>query len=570
MATEAERLQARAKLHLAKRQQAIASVHANVEPRLLDWRGLSRFCPTYLRIKPQEEVENLIPLTPNWLQRRVVYEEIKARRAGKRPWFLILKYRKGGVTTIQQAMSYWQCWRKRHQQCITLSSEPLSTRIIFTMVRRFYDEMPESVRHEKSEAYVGHIEFPKWGSLYLADTAGQRRIGHGATLSRCHLSESAHYQHLGLIHTGLYDAMGPESAYVLETTANGREGPGEVFYDMYLKAKAGDSTFIPLFFAWYDDPQNTIAFEPDELAERLKTDPKSADIQKRYKLTDGQMAWYIAKKRALVAGGQSELLIDQEHPCDDDSCFLLSVESYFDLDLLAKCESLCRDPVKVEENGRLFIWEVPDPDRPASYIMSSDVGEGVKRDKSTVIGFNMRTGRQAFTWMFNGIAPDEFGKTVVPTLGKRWANPSSNQPAFVVMERNNHGHAALGLLLNEPTLYPRDRVYHDIDDTVVDENGDYVESLKPGWNNTVRSHKDLSVAVARMVRDCDPRILDKRVIQDIRAVPQGPNGPVFRGRDLAVAAGLSVIGWPHAAEESDWAFIGGKAVKLGDGSQAAA
>jgi hypothetical protein len=43
--------------------------------------------------------------------------------------------------------------------------------------------------------------------------------------------------------------------------------------------------------------------------------------------------------------------------------------------------------------------------------------------------------------------PDEFGRTVLGDktvgLGWRWKNAATGQPAYVMIERNNHGHATL-------------------------------------------------------------------------------------------------------------------------------
>ena len=72
----------------------------------------------------------------------------------------MLKYRKGGVTTLEQALGYWQVWRKKHQRCLTLAHRPHDTRIIFHMVELFYNNHPLDDRIPKSPARTTWIELP--------------------------------------------------------------------------------------------------------------------------------------------------------------------------------------------------------------------------------------------------------------------------------------------------------------------------------------------------------------------------------------------------------------------------
>jgi hypothetical protein len=45
-------------------------------------------------------------------------------------------------------------------------------------------------------------------------------------------------------------------------------------------------------------------------------------------------------------------------------------------------------------------------------------------------------------------------------------------------------------------------------------------------------------------------------------VSSGPNGAEFTGRDEAVANGLCMIGWPHAAAAGGFWHIGGKTFQI--------
>jgi hypothetical protein len=345
-------------------------VFANIEP-LRHWYRFARFCAHQLRIVDMQQ--RLVPLQLNWLQRRIVVEEIRARRRGVHPWFLILKYRKGGVTTLQQALSYWTLWRLKHQACLTLAHRPQDVRLIHAMVERFFEHQPAANRHRKTEAVTNWIEFPQpWDGMYMAGSAGATSWGRGSTLSRLHLSEAAHYADLATLHTGLAKSLGDGSAYVMETTPNGREGKGQTFYEFWQAAKRGDSRFIPLFFPWHHDPRNRLPLlAPDEL------DPFTDDerrLMERHKLDLEQLKWWREERRAIVADGGAADRVHGEHPADDDSCFLYGSDAYFDLDDLAKCELHIREPIRVEENGRLRIYE--EPKRDGIYVIGADPAGG--------------------------------------------------------------------------------------------------------------------------------------------------------------------------------------------------
>jgi hypothetical protein len=530
-----------------------------VPPRLATWHGFDAFCREQLKVLDPEK--RLVPFRLRPLQRAIVAREIRMRRAGRTPWFIVLKYRKGGVTTLQQALAYWTIWKERHQECFTIAHRPGDMRIIFRHVERFYEHQPAFFRHRKSSAVVNWIEFPDWDGLYMAGSAGAVSAGRGTTLSRVHLSEAAFFSDLPQLHTSLSNSLAKRTgAYVIESTPNGRIGDGEAFYNFWQTAKRGESEFIPLFFPWHSDPANQI---PLLWAEEL--DPLTDEEEKlrlMHNLSLAQIKWWRTERRRIVADGGAADRIHQEHPSDDESCFLLGTEGYYDPTLLADLHGRTREPLRVEDNGRLRIYE--DPQEHTSYVIGVDPAGGVGGDDSAAVGFNTRTGRQAFSYQSNRIPPDDLGAVILGArqggLGWRYAVPGTDTPAYIVVERNNHGHATLTGLLKLAN-YPRERVYHHIDPT--QDPSRAIESKSPGWPNNPTSHGLLTAAIGKMVRDGDPKIMDAQVLYSIGEVGSGPNGAEFKGRDLAVAAGLAVLGYPFARDAgSRYAWIGGQIMEL--------
>ena len=84
-----------------------------------------------------------------------------------------------------------------------------------------------------------------------ATVHGQR----GLTSSFLHLTEAGFYPYSGAF-TSLLNTLSkdPNNAALIETTANGMEGPGESYYQAWEAAVAGDNEFLPIFLPWWEDP----------------------------------------------------------------------------------------------------------------------------------------------------------------------------------------------------------------------------------------------------------------------------------------------------------------------------
>jgi len=562
-------LSARWLLELADSLDGTATNRSPVLPEYEGLPNFRRFASEQLRVVDRRS-GSLVPLDLNWIQRQILAAELLVTRAGRRPWFLILKYRRGGVTTLQQALCYHTAWSRQHAFVGTLAHRSDDTRSIFRMVDRFYDGQPESARHQRTSASVHTIEFPEWGSVYKAETAGAQGAFRGSRLDRVHLSEAASYPELGAVHRAVADAV-ESRPYVIESTARGRDGRGEAFYEFWQIAKRGESAFVPLFFAWHHDPANQLALAaPDELG--ALSDEESR-LQSQFDLSLEQVKWWREKRRELVADGRSSSAISQEHPSDDESAFLVSGEGYYSAELIDRAHGMVRSPIPLSglqqnypkwmrndvERGRLRIWEEPQPG--SRYVLGVDPAGGVGRDDSAIIAVDADSGEQAFAWHWNEISPDELGARVLGDreegLGWRWRGSELGDPAYIVVERENHGHAVLTALLRI-AHYPSNLVHHDVD--VIREGAE--PSKRAGWRH---NHVQITNAIGRMLREQFPILRDRETVASIRRVSEENGSAKLGGRDLAVAAGLCAIGLEHAKPPGGFAYIGGRIVDLESG-----
>jgi hypothetical protein len=193
------------------------------------------------------------------------------------------------------------------------------------------------------------------------------------------------------------------------STANGW---GDFFHQMWVKARAGISEFVPMFF-----PYDAV--------------PERGD------------AWYAAK-----AAGMPEWQLHQEYPSNEEEAFIKSGRPVFDTDKLK--HAFVSEPVRGrlvtdlpeqgatpkspkfvdEKKGALAIWEMPQIGQ--KYVIGADVAEGLEHgDFSSAHVLNAKTGKLAAVLHLH-VDADLFGERLA-ALG--WFY----QTALVGIEVNNHG-----------------------------------------------------------------------------------------------------------------------------------
>lgn len=524
-------VRAKAALELRRRQSALVA-----DPKLL---AFGRWSAQNLRIVDKRG--NVVPLVLNWAQREVYATELRLRRDKRRPWIIVLKDRKSGISTLQQALAYHAVRTKDNAECRTLAHTDTDTRKLFGIVERFYRE---EVKHgnppAKAAGSTYAIRFPSLASVYDAVTAGAVGTGRGGTLWRIHCSEVSRYADLAELHTALADGQGEGAAYTWESTANGKEGRGAVFYNTYMAAKDGKNLFTALFFPWYSHPTNRIRLvAPDELFPLDDEELKRVDL---YGLDLEQVKYWRSKRMALSLEGRGLSSMSQEHPDNDEDCFLDSGDPYFDRDLLTtRREEDRRDPIRVVEGGPLHGLRIyKEPVEGHEYSIGCDPAEGLEEDDSAMSVTDHTTGEQVASWARADVPPNTLGKVQLRELGYMYLC-GGGAPAYSITERNNHGHAVLGAQLDSG--YPANRIYHHVDAT--DPHG--TEAKRVGWPNNVATKGVLVSALGASLQEGSPRVRDAATHASIRRIERGPSGSAeLTGRDLAVAHALSLFRAPPA------------------------
>lgn len=384
----------------------------------------------------------------NEVQKKILAAKRRAIEAGKPARFVILKARRQGVTTLEQALNFWTVATKKNQQVLTFAHNDDATEKTFRIADLFYQQLAELKKkgfnfcparltaHNKRE-----LNFPLMNSLMYVGTAGSAGLGRGDTLQRVHWSEVAWSK--GGIDTqrnllaGITEACS-EGEVVLESTAN---GVGDLFHELCTEALAGQGEWTLIFSPWWDDPTYTKRLTPEQKREVLGglSDEEKA-LAEKHNLGAGQIAWRRSKKEAKKG------LFLQEYPEDPTTCFLVSGHSLFDKLVIA--ELLKPMPLPSGQPLEQQIFEAPKAGVP--YVAGCDVAEGVPDGDFSVCSIlNARTEEQVAV-LRGRWKPEDFAKRSAE-LGVKF------NTALISVERNNHGHSCLNTLKN--TLhYPR--LYH--------------------------------------------------------------------------------------------------------------
>lgn len=360
------------------------------------------------------------------LQKRYLAAKRLAVSRGKRPWFILLKYRRGGFTTIEQGLSYQMCVTRPRSHVTTLAHTKQSTQRIFRIVHLYCDKDPENSKEPDSKS---EIEFEN-GSYFFIGTAGGRGFGRGDTLQKVHGSEVSKWlegpnqiEDVDDLIGGLLGAAS-NGEVVLESTPNGKEW----FYQNYTGAKDNTNEFTPVFLRWFDDPVNRISGNTDEIRETLSDEEKS--LIEKHGLTLEQIAFRRREKRIYGR------LFLQEMPEDDISCFITSGICFFDTErLLQYLETIPENGTGINRRAGIeHRWEEPIPG--FDYVCGVDTSEGLQGSDLSGLGILKRENGEQVCSLHGLFSPRELADHCV-----RLARDYND--ALLGVERENHGHAVL-------------------------------------------------------------------------------------------------------------------------------
>jgi hypothetical protein len=206
---------------------------------------------------------------------------------------VVLKPRKLGVTTGVCLYLLDQAMYRPNQMCRTIAHRKQTVGELFNDITRFaYDNIDNGLKPEARYTTRSELDFPSIGSKYSVDVEAR-----GLTPTFLHFSEIAYADDEAKLEDTL-ESLPITAVGIAESTANGKGNWFErTFMDNWHRMQRGEKPiWLPLFFAWFDDPTNRMKWEQGS---RLIFEKESREMQRRFKLDDEQILWWDQKRTQL-------------------------------------------------------------------------------------------------------------------------------------------------------------------------------------------------------------------------------------------------------------------------------
>lgn len=477
------------------------------------------YIENYLKIRTKDG--NLVNFQFNDSQRKSV-ALINEFRQKKKPIRVIwLKARQLGISTLCEGEIFHDTANNPFKNSMIIAHEDKATQNLFSMSKLFYEELPPTLRPMKKYSNESALSFEnptnnddeKYKNAGLRSkitvaTAKNIDTGRSATIHNLHASEVAFWNDAETLMTGLLQCVpdSPNTMVFIESTAN---GVGGWFYDFWKKSEAGETDYIPIFLAWFDNPEyskpfdsknerqafieNALIVSHDDKGNAIKTE--EAFLHDAFNLTWEQLNW-----RKWCVANKCFGDIDkfhQEYPSTPDEAFIVSGRPCFNISSLKKYQVNIKKPINTcylqekdgcvnmnaDAKGYISIWKMPVKDM--FYVIGADVAEGLaKGDYSTGVLYDENFDLCA-SW-HGHIEPDLFGNELVK-LAKFYNN------AYIGVEANNHGLTTLKAItrLEYWNIYFQ-KSYDKVAETV---------TQKLGWSTTPRTKPLMINKLAEYIRE---------------------------------------------------------------------
>lgn len=276
-----------------------------------------------------DKAGRLVAFTPNWVQEQLLddlFVKLIRRLA-------VLKSRKHGVSTLFEIVIFDLTYFGEMLQASILDlTAPNAEEKLKKIVKTAYQSLDADVRERADPNNNSSFGFPNGSIIYAGKQArgGQNQILHISEWGPIAHSDPKRSEE---IKTGALPSA-DEGMVLIESTFKG--GKGGDFYDLLKRAMetpeehrtAKDYKFR--FFAWWQDPRNTLEGEVRWLPRELKDYFAELERELAMVFSDGQKVWYWKTK--LEQG----IFMQREYPSTVEEAFRAPVEGAIYADAMQK------------------------------------------------------------------------------------------------------------------------------------------------------------------------------------------------------------------------------------------
>jgi hypothetical protein len=260
---------------------------------------------------------------------RKLHEKIEdqLRRTGM-VRIIVLKSRQVGISTYFAGRTYHKTTFKKGFQAFVLTQDDDTTTALFSMVKRFHENVPDFVKPITGASNAKQLVFSRMDSGYLVSTAGNKATGRGHTLQIFHGSEVSRWPNAEDHVAGALQAVPAVrgSEVYLESTA---DGIGNLFHTKFKDAVRGIGDFEFIFIPWFWHEEYTRENVPSDWRpppEFVEYGELHRDEDTDAPLTRGQLYWAYLKNIELaqsIGGKETEICwkFRQEYPATAEEAF---------------------------------------------------------------------------------------------------------------------------------------------------------------------------------------------------------------------------------------------------------
>lgn len=206
---------------------------------------------------------------------------------------IVLKPRKLGVTTAISLYMLDKTLYYKNQICRTIAHRRETAGELFSDIaqhsyERIKQNAPELIFVKQRAGSTRELSFDN-GSAYSIDVEAR-----GKTPTILHFTEVAYFEDEKKFEDSLISL--PRTALgIFESTANGKGNwfEREFTRNWQLLKEGKNPQIFPMFFAWFDDPNNIQPWLPDTV---LNFPHECAEIQARFNLSKEQILWWDTQK----------------------------------------------------------------------------------------------------------------------------------------------------------------------------------------------------------------------------------------------------------------------------------
>jgi hypothetical protein len=356
---------------------------------------LDRFYRFCAQLKIESKEDGLIPMNKPLGTQTYVMEEIAKGLDDDIHFFVILKGRQLGITTISLALDlYWQFTHPGWQGTLVADTE--ENRDMFRSTLGMYMEgLPKEFKIPLVAHNRNQMVLKNRSRIFYQIAGNKSRLGQGKAITYLHGTETASWgneEGLASLLASLAE-KNPERLYMFESTAQGFN----MFHDMYKTAKFA-KTQKAIFCGWWRNEYYSV--EADSPMYKVYWDGKLTGEEKEwtkeikklygYEVNSRQMAWWRWK---MAEGIKDESLMYQEFPPTEDYAFVMTGTSFFSNSRCTEAAKIAKKTVpdcyrytfgqhfqdtqvlrSTERLGTLRIWE--EPDDKGYYVIGADPAYG--------------------------------------------------------------------------------------------------------------------------------------------------------------------------------------------------